>query len=195
MFYLVCDGPLTNLQSQNACNLREKSVENAEEAMRGCTAWYTPLTLKGEGLMKNIGASVFGVLMLCAAAAGQSKGGDEAALKAIEAKWDAATLKGDATALGSIIADTYIQTTSEGKVRGRAETLAQLKSGEIKYQSAMADDLKIQVFGDAAVVNGRWRGKYVEKGKQMDVTERFTDTFIRQNGQWRCVATHSTTIK
>ena len=145
--------------------------------------------------MKNIAASVFGVLMLCAAAAGQSKGGDEAALKAIEAKWDAATLKGDATALGSIIADTYIQTTSEGKVRGRAETLAQLKSGEIKYQSAMADDLKIQVFGDAAVVNGRWRGKYVEKGKQMDVTERFTDTFIRQNGQWRCVATHSTTIK
>ena len=25
--------------------------------------------------------------------------------------------------------------------------------------------------------------------------ERFTDTFVRQNGQWRCVASHSSIIK
>jgi ketosteroid isomerase-like protein len=125
----------------------------------------------------------------------QAAGGDEAALKAVEEKWDAANLKGDAAALGAIFADTFISTSSEGKVRTRAEMLAQLKSGEIKYQTSKVDDMKVFVYGDAAVVNGRWKAKFVEKGKTVDATERFTDTYIRQNGQWRCVASQGSTIK
>ena len=139
-------------------------------------------------------ACVFGLFMVCGAAVAQ-KAGDEAALKAIEEKWDTATLKGDTAALGSILADSYSQTTSEGKIRTKAEMIAAMKSGEIKYQASKADDLKVQVYGDAAVVTGRWKGKFTEKGKAMDVTERFTDTFVRQNGQWRCVATHTSPLK
>jgi hypothetical protein len=36
--------------------------------------------------------------------------------------------------------------------------------------------------------------KVVEKGKTVDATERFTDFFVRQNGQWR-VASQASTIK
>ena len=143
-------------------------------------------------------AGVLGLLMVCAGAIAQQKpaaGGDEAALKAIEEKWDAANLKGDAAALGAIFADTFISTSSEGKVRTRAEMLAQLKSGEMKYQTSKVDDMKVFVYGDAAVVNGRWKAKFVEKGKTVDATERFTDTYVRQGGQWRCVASQGSTIK
>jgi len=122
-------------------------------------------------------------------------GADEAALTALEEKWDAANLKGDTVALGAIFADRFISTSPEGKVRTKAEILAQLKSGEVKYHSAKADDMKILVYGDAAVVNGRWKGNFVEKGKTVDATERFTDFFVRQNGQWRCVASQASTIK
>ena len=73
--------------------------------------------------------------------------------------------------------------------------LAQMKSGEIKYQKSKVDDMKVAVYGDAAVVTGRWTGRFVEKGKTVDSTERFTDTFVRQNGEWRCVASHGSTIK
>ena len=103
-------------------------------------------------------AWVLGFLMLWGSAIAQDKlavGGAEAALKAIEEKWDAANLKGDAAALGAIFADTFISTSSEGKVRTRAEMLAQVKSGEMKYQTSKVDDMKIFVYGDAAVVNGR----------------------------------------
>jgi ketosteroid isomerase-like protein len=136
--------------------------------------------------------------MVCGGAIAQQKpaaGGDEAALKAIEEKWDAANLKGDAAALGAIFADTFISTSSEGKVRTKAEMLAQLKSGEMKYQTSKVDDMKVFVYGDAAVVNGRWKAKFVEKGKTVDATERFTDTYVRQGGQWRCVASQGSTIK
>jgi len=50
-------------------------------------------------------------------------------------------------------------------------------------------------YGDAAVVNGRWKIKFVEKGRTVDATDRFTDTYIRQNGQWRCVASQGSTIE
>ena len=147
--------------------------------------------------MKPIICSVLGLLMLSSGAMAQLKsaGGDEAALKAIEEKWDAANLKGDTATLGAIFVDTFISTNTEGKVSTKAEVLAQLKSGEMKYETSKVDDMKVYVYGDTAVVNGRWKAKFVEKGKAVDTSERFTDTYIRQNGQWRCIASHGSTIK
>ncbi len=146
---------------------------------------------------KIIACSVLGLLMVWGGAIAQQKsvGGDEAALKALEEKWDTANLKGDTATLSAIFVDTFISTSSEGKVRTKAEILAQLKSGEIKYETSKVDDMKVFVYGDTAVVNGRWKAKFVEKGKPVDTTERFTDTYIRQNGQWRCVASQGSTIK
>jgi len=134
---------------------------------------------------------------MCSVAFTQPKpaGGDEAALKALEEKWDAANLKGDAAALGAILADTFISTSAEGKVRTKAEVLAELKAGAIKYQTSKVDDMKVFLYGDAAVVNGKWTGKFVLKGKPTDTVERFTDTYIRQNGQWRAVASQGSAIK
>jgi ketosteroid isomerase-like protein len=148
--------------------------------------------------MRMAAAGVLGFLMAWGGAIAQQKsaaGGDEAALKATEEKWDAANLKGDTAALGAIFADTFISTDTEGKVRTKAEVLAQLRSGEMKYQTSKVEDMKVFVYGDAAVVNGRWKAKFVEKGKTVDATERFTDTYVRQNGQWRCVASQGSTIK
>jgi ketosteroid isomerase-like protein len=73
--------------------------------------------------------------------------------------------------------------------------LAQVRSGGVKYQASKVDDLKVFVYGDAAVVNGRWKARFVEKGKLVDTAERFTDTYVRLNGQWRCVASQGSTIR
>lgn len=147
--------------------------------------------------MKRI-SFVLGVLLACSAAMAQPKGGpsgDEAAIRALEAKWDASNLKGDAAGLASIFADGFVSTNPEGKMRTKAEVVGDLKSGNIKYQAAQSDDVKVYLYGDTAVVTGRWRGKFTEKGKAQDVTERFTDTFARIKGEWKCVASHASTIK
>jgi ketosteroid isomerase-like protein len=147
--------------------------------------------------MKTAFCGVLGLLIALGVATAQQKSAsaDEAALRAIEEKWDAATLKGDAAALATICADGFITTDTEGKVRSKAEALARVKSGAVKFQSAKADDLKFAIYGDAAVVMGRWKGKFVENGKTVDATERISDFFIRQNGEWRCVASHASTLK
>src|SRR5689334_6171394 len=127
----------------------------------------------GEGSVR-ITAGVLGLLVLLGSAFAQPKsgGGDEAALKAIEEKWDAANMKGDTATLATIFADTFITTNAEGKTRTKTEALAQVKSGDIKYETSKVDDMKVYVYGDAAVVNGRWKAKFVEKGKPVDTSER-----------------------
>ena len=136
--------------------------------------------------------------MIWGAALAQQKaagGGDEAVIRELEAKWDAASLKGDTAALDALFADSFITTDSDGKVRTKAEVLAGLKSGDMKYQAAKADEIRVYLNGDTAIVSGRWKGKFTEKGKPMDVVERFTDTFVKRNGQWRCVASHASPLK
>ena len=146
--------------------------------------------------MKKLIYGVLGLLMMLASAVAQQKAtSDEAALKAIEEKWNAANLKGDAAALNAMFADTFISTESDGTVRTKAEVVGALKSGEIKFLASKSTEMKVSLYGDAGVVTGRWAGKFIQKGKTVDTVERFTDTYVRQNGQWRCVATQGTTAK
>ena len=148
--------------------------------------------------MSITACSLLALSMMWGVAIAQQKsagGGDEAALKALEEKWADANLKGDAVALDAILGDRFIFTSSTGKVEGKAEMLSELRSGDVKYQVSKVDDIKVVVYGDAAVVSGRWTGRVLEKGKTIDATERYTGTYVRQSGQWRCVAAQSTAIK
>ena len=146
--------------------------------------------------MKKLVYGVLALLMILGSAVAQPKAAaDEAALTAMEEKWNAANLKGDAGALNAIFADTFVSTESDGTVRTKAEVVTALKSGEIKFLASKSNDMKVFLYGDAGVVTGRWAGKFILKGKTVETVERFTDTYVRQNGQWRCVATQGTTAK
>jgi ketosteroid isomerase-like protein len=148
--------------------------------------------------MKTLAGGLAALLMVFAASMiAQPKKtavNDEAALKAIEEKWEVASVKADVATLGAILADTFISTSADGHMQTKAEMLAALKSGEVKFEKSDVDELKVQVYGNAAVLMGRWTGKVIEKGEASESTERFTDTFVKQNGQWRCVASHSSPI-
>ena len=148
--------------------------------------------------MKKTAYAVMGLLLAAGSAMAQQKAagsGDEAALKAIEERWVAAGVKADSAALGAILADTVVLTDSDGKTRTKAEEMARWKSGEIKYQTSKVDDIQVVQYGDTAVVTVRWTGKGTDKGKAFDAIECWTDTFVKQNGQWRCIASHSSTPK
>ena len=146
--------------------------------------------------MKRLIPAAMAILLLTGLAAAQPKEADVAAtLKGLEEKWSQAELKSDVAALNAILADTWISTSEEGLVRTKPELLRRLKAGEVKVQSSVVDDMRVFVYGEAAVVVGRWRGKGSENGKPFDQVLRWTDTFVRQNGQWRCVASQSTAIK
>ena len=95
--------------------------------------------------------------------------------------------------MGSILADSVTASGSDGTMRNKAEMLAAMK--DRKYESAVEEELKVSVYGDAAVATGIWRAKGTEQDKPFDEVERFTDTYVKTGGEWKCVASHSSPMK
>jgi|SRR4051794_409438 len=121
--------------------------------------------------------------------------GDEAAIKALEAKWDEAAVKGNVRAFEEILGDGYFDVDHEGVVTSRAQFLAAMKNGEIKYTVSKGSIAKVNVAGDTATLYGDWTTKGTQKGHALDGVFRYTATYGRQNGKWRLLATTIASIK
>jgi ketosteroid isomerase-like protein len=116
------------------------------------------------------------------------------ALINLENKWVDALVKSDAATLDSILADTYVDTDEQSHRSDKQGVLAVLKSGELKIASIKLSDMQVHVYGDAAVVTGSASQAGNFKGQPLTAAIIFTDTFIRQNGKWRAVASHRSAV-
>lgn len=121
---------------------------------------------------------------------------DEQALIEIEHQWAAAYVAGDADKLDSIFSPDYIQTNTRAVVTGKAEEVGDLRAGGFHYEKFETTEMKVQLYGDAAVVTGKIYLKGVQKksGKTIEGNMRMTDTFIRQGGKWQVVASQTTAM-
>jgi hypothetical protein len=112
------------------------------------------------------------------------------AVLGIENKWVDALVKSDAASLDSIFADTYVDTDEHTHRSDKQGVLSVLKSGELKMESIKLSDMKVQVYGDAAVVIGSATQFGNFKGQALAPKVIFTDTLIKRNGNWVAVASH-----
>jgi ketosteroid isomerase-like protein len=125
----------------------------------------------------------------------QTSGEIEKAIAALEGQWMESQRTNNPDLVAPLLADKFVNTSTEGKVRNRAETLAIAKA--TKFQSVEYPDMKITVFGDTAIATGGFKGKGIDElGKPFESLERWTDTWVKMpNGKWQCVASHGSTIK
>src|SRR4051812_40633693 len=72
----------------------------------------------------------------------------------IEGKWNDALVKKDVAALDAIVADGYVTTDEQGRVRDKAAMLARVRSGTRNFQSMKLTEIHVHLFGDVAVVTG-----------------------------------------
>jgi ketosteroid isomerase-like protein len=113
----------------------------------------------------------------------------------LENKWLQSQKTNNPDLVAPLLADKFVSTGNDGKVNNKTQALATAKA--TKYTSAEYDDVKVTVFGDVAIATGGFKAKGTDAlGKPMDVNERWTDTWVKTpNGQWQCVATHSSALK
>jgi len=125
----------------------------------------------------------------------QQTGGTEKAVAALEQQWLKSQKTNNPDLVAPLLADKFVNTGSDGKVTGKAETLATAKA--TKYESAEYEDVKVMAFGDTAIATGGFKAKGTDPaGKPFDTNERFTDTWVKMpNGKWQCVASHGSPVK
>ena len=136
------------------------------------------------------------VLLVSAAALQAQKTGDtEQAVADLERQWLQAQKTSNPDLLAQLLADDLVSTSTEGKVTGKAETLADIKSE--KWTSPAYTDLKVHVYGNTAIAYGGFKGKGTDaSGKPLDEDFRWTDTWVKMpNGKWQCVASQATPVK
>ena len=140
--------------------------------------------------------SITGFLASGARASGRSDTkATEQQLTKMEHDWAQATLKRDTQALERMEADEYVYYV-EGFKGGKNDDLADAKNGDFAADSIDESDITVRVIGDTAIVTGRTtlkNGKY--KGKDISGDYMFTDTWVRRNGQWQVVASHTSKVQ
>jgi hypothetical protein len=115
-------------------------------------------------------------------------------LTALENKWVGALAKSDVATLDSILSDTYVDTDEHGHRTDKKGLLSALKSGDLKLESIKLLDMTVHDYGDAGIVIGDAEEVGTFKGDPISGKIVFTDTFIRQNGKWKAVASHRSHI-
>jgi hypothetical protein len=139
----------------------------------------------------------FVLLVLTPLAAAQSQPSDsaeESKLIALENAWNQAQLHHDGKALDSVVGDRFVYTDYDGTVMNKAKFLADLKDPSYRASLIANENVKVNLYQNAAVVIGTYHTKGTYKGKPFEHYGRFTDTWIYQNNQWQCVASHTNLI-
>jgi ketosteroid isomerase-like protein len=146
--------------------------------------------------MKRIAFAVSVAVLVCGVAvlAKTQTGSAEQEIIKLENEWGDALIKHDPAPIDKMLADDFIGTTGEGAVYTKAQLLANVKSGKEDIISMVDDEVKVHVYGDAAVISARNTIKVRVEGKETIFLDRYTDTWIKRDGRWKCIAGHNSTI-
>jgi ketosteroid isomerase-like protein len=113
----------------------------------------------------------------------------------LEHLWNEAQVNRDSAALEALVSSRFVNTEWDGEVSDKQRFLADIKDPRFKPTVANIQDVKMNFFGDTAVVTGTYHTQGTYQGKPYDHLGRFTDTWILDAGTWQCVASHTSLLK
>ena len=110
-------------------------------------------------------------------------------------QWASCVGQGQADDLAKILADSYQHTHGTGLVENREEFLGALRSGARKYEPIQQEEVKTRLFGECAVVSGKFVLKVLVKGKIMEGVNRFSFIVVQTPQGPKIVSFQATAIK
>jgi ketosteroid isomerase-like protein len=119
---------------------------------------------------------------------------DEQALITIQQDWAEARVKGDSSYTRRLEVDDCMIVWPDGTVVNKQEDL-QTMTGNMVFSEFKIDDLQVRVYGETGIVVGE--GKIsAQKERQNLLSGKFvwTDTFVKQDGEWKVVASQITPV-
>jgi ketosteroid isomerase-like protein len=116
---------------------------------------------------------------------------DTVELTRLEQVWNEAHRHGSADALERLWAEDLVVAVPKMRTFTRAEALDMVRSGRMPFERYETSDLRVRLYGDAAVVTGRLQRTRRIGGGAVDDNWLFTKVYVRLQGQWRVVAFHA----
>jgi len=113
-------------------------------------------------------------------------------LIATDVRMQRAFIDRDVKTLEKIMTEDYVLVLGSGAERTRAPILADVASPDLVFEVNESSNWEVRVHGDTAIVVALLHQKGTNAGKPFDWVVKFSDTYVREHGQWRNVHAHAT---
>jgi Domain of unknown function (DUF4440) len=127
----------------------------------------------------------------------------EAELLKLEREWAAASQSHNSEPVKRIVADDVNMVYPDGTTGTKADEISSIESGTITVESWDLVDPKVTILNENAayitgrgvIKNGKVRDPQTKRTRDISGEYRFTDIYLRRNGQWQAVASQTTRIE
>ena len=113
---------------------------------------------------------------------------------AVERRWVEAHRQLDIETLAEIMADDYTQIRSDGSVINKTQALASYASLTRHWDYAESDQYQIRIYGNTALLIGRWVGRGQNAQETFDYSARFLAVYVKTQSGWKLAADQSTPL-
>jgi ketosteroid isomerase-like protein len=124
----------------------------------------------------------------------QARKADEAEILRLNNQYDSALLKGDTGFLKKLYSDDFMYTSPEGKFLTKDQQITGVAISEIKWVNVKSDDVKLNLYGDFAVMTGVFTANGTLRGNPISFHERYTCAWRKNDKRWQMVAEQGTVV-
>src|SRR5919198_637920 len=109
-------------------------------------------------------------------------------------QWAEAERTGDVDTLASLITDDFVLVGPLGFVLDKQQYLGSRRSGDLKHESLVWEDVRIRVYGEAALAVGSQTQRSTYQGRDASGRFRVTQVAVRHGGRWTIAGLHYSPI-
>jgi ketosteroid isomerase-like protein len=104
-------------------------------------------------------------------------------------------MRGDRAFVDDLLTDDWTSTDYQGRIWTKANVLALFGPNGPTFTKVEIDVDRVRLLGDVAVVTGRSVSAGRFEGRDINVTQRYMDIYVRRDGRWRVVASQGTQVQ
>lgn len=113
----------------------------------------------------------------------------------LEETWRNALLKGNTEAMADLLADDYLAITPSGTLQTREQTLANLRSGRVRFTALQVSDRKVRFYGKTALVTSVADARGTTPEGVISGRYRYTRVYVQDpKGEWKIVSFEASRI-
>jgi ketosteroid isomerase-like protein len=109
--------------------------------------------------------------------------------------YDSAIVHSDTSVLKRLYAPEFVYTNSEGKLLTKDQQIVNVATSEMKWEAGKSENVKVNVFGNAAVMTGSFFANGTYRGNPVTINESYTEVWIKKDTSWQMVAEQGTIVK
>nr|WKN39003.1 nuclear transport factor 2 family protein [Tunicatimonas sp. TK19036] len=116
----------------------------------------------------------------------------ESSILALEKSRFDAMVRKDINKLNSLISDDLCYVHSNGKVDTKESFIGAIEAGSSSYDDITVEKANVRIYENTAIINGECTyHRKKEDGSPDNVQLRYTNVYVKQNGEWQMVSWQS----